>query len=207
MPAQSAGSTPRILVIDAHFYVEDLKSRNGTYVNGQQIHDRRRLEDNDRIKICDLLFTFHRTQPGTHPDGSSVGAEMVDDETDGTHSSTIMSKLDVTSSRDGLARTTPVNAEAKLRALLEINESLRSTISVEEVLPKILDSLFRVFLQADRGFVVLRDRENGPPGAEGRQTSPSRCRRDDSHQPHDHQPGNDDKRGDPLGRRRQRFAV
>ena len=48
----------QILCINSDFFVEDLKSRNGTFVNGQQIHDRRRLEDNDRIKICDLLFTF-----------------------------------------------------------------------------------------------------------------------------------------------------
>ncbi len=149
----------QILVIDSNFYVEDLKSRNGTFVNGEQIRDRHRLEDNDRIKICDLLFTFHRGR--AHQPGAvdSAVAEMVDD--GGPLSgSTVMSKLDLDKSREGQRYT--VNAEAKLKALLEINNSLASAISVDQVLPKLLDSLFKVFLQADRGFVVLQEREKGP---------------------------------------------
>lgn len=156
----------QILLIGPDFFVEDLKSRNGTFVNGQQIHERHRLEDNDRIKICDLLFTFHRGTPGkpsaesptdTHLKG--LAAELVDD-TGATTGSTIVSKLDISSSRDGLRLT--VNAEAKLKALLEINQNLGSAIAVDQVLPKILDSLFKIFLQADRGFVVLQLGENGP---------------------------------------------
>lgn len=152
----------QILTIGAEYFVEDLKSRNGTYVNGQQVHDRRRLEDNDRIKICDLLFTFRQSLPERGPGdgtGSGLAAEMVDDSA-GTTGSTVMSKLDLTSSREGLRVT--VNAEAKLKALLEINENLRSAIAVDDVLPKILDSLFKVFVQADRGFIVLQQGENGP---------------------------------------------
>ena len=71
-----------------------------------------------------------------------------------------MSKLDLSRSREGVRFT--VNAETKLKALLEINNNLGSAISVDQVLPKVLDSLFKVFLQADRGFIVLREREKGP---------------------------------------------
>jgi serine phosphatase RsbU (regulator of sigma subunit)/pSer/pThr/pTyr-binding forkhead associated (FHA) protein len=152
----------QIVAVGADYFVEDLKSRNGTYVNGQQVHDRRRLEDNDRIKICDLLFTFRQGLPNKGPGdstGSGLAAEMVDDSA-ATTGSTVMSKLDLTSSREGLRVT--VNAEAKLKALLEINENLRSAIAVDDVLPKILDSLFKVFVQADRGFIVLQQGENGP---------------------------------------------
>ncbi|MBI2825146.1 MAG: SpoIIE family protein phosphatase [Planctomycetia bacterium] len=155
----------QILAIGPDFFVEDLKSRNGTFVNGQQIHERHRLEDNDRIKICDLLFTFHRGVPGkpsasaTDSQWRGLAAELVDD-TGATTGSTVVSKLDVSGSRDSLRLT--VNAEAKLKALLEINQNLGSAIAVDQVLPKILDSLFKIFLQADRGFVVLQLGENGP---------------------------------------------
>jgi sigma-B regulation protein RsbU (phosphoserine phosphatase) len=35
-------------------------------------------------------------------------------------------------------------------------------MSVEEILPKLLDSLFKIFVQADRGFVVMRPKPDGP---------------------------------------------
>ncbi|MES1213507.1 MAG: SpoIIE family protein phosphatase [Singulisphaera sp.] len=150
----------QILFIDSDYYVEDLKSRNGTFVNGQQIRDRQRLEDNDRIKICDLLFTFHRGKsPGQTGAVDPTVAELVDDP-GGTSGSTVMSKLELTKARE--SQRFSVNAEAKLKALIEINNNLSAAISVDQVLPKVLDSLFKVFLQADRGFIVLQERENGP---------------------------------------------
>jgi serine phosphatase RsbU (regulator of sigma subunit) len=53
-----------------------------------------------------------------------------------------------------------VRPEAKLRAVLEITRNLGSVLRVDEVLPKILDSLFKIFSQADRGFILLRDEAN-----------------------------------------------
>lgn len=41
----------RVLRADDGFYVEDLGSKNGTFVNGRRIHGRVRLQDGDRISI------------------------------------------------------------------------------------------------------------------------------------------------------------
>jgi len=54
------------------------------------------------------------------------------------------------------------NPEVKLRALMDITQNLAKSLALDEVLPKILDSLFKVFVQADRGFVVLRETPDGP---------------------------------------------
>ncbi|MBL9122917.1 MAG: SpoIIE family protein phosphatase [Planctomycetaceae bacterium] len=151
----------QIIVAGDEYYVEDLHSRNGTLVNGQAIQGRYRLQENDRLKICDLLFTFHRQTPGAPPDDGQADrgkALMVDDE--GTAPSTIMSKLDISSSEAGLRVS--VRPEVKLRALIELTQSLGKTLVLDDVLHKILDSLFKIFTQADRGFVVLRMTEGGP---------------------------------------------
>ena len=103
----------QILQIESDFYVEDLKSRNGTFVNGQQIRDRQRLEDNDRIKICDLLFTFHRGHAGPPGGVDPAVAEVVDDVA-GTSGSTVMTKLEMAKARE--SQRFSVNAEAKLKA-------------------------------------------------------------------------------------------
>lgn len=149
----------QIVCVGDQFYVEDLKSRNGTFVNGQLIEGRHPLRNNDRVKICDLLFTFHEIDPHTPPAGmpsvaGGGGAMLVDEEGDGT---TIMSTVDVSSARSSLQ--IGANLEVKLKALLEITRNLGSTISLEQVLGRVLDSLFKIFVQADRGFVVLWDSE------------------------------------------------
>lgn len=145
-----------------HYFVEDLNSRNGTLVNGELIRGRRQLAENDLLKICDLVFSFHARPgaPGGRRPQSANQATLVLDETADDSSATIMSRLDVSSSNSGLRMA--VRPEVKLRALLEISENLGQALSLERILPKILDSLFKIFLQADRGFIVLRDEEGGP---------------------------------------------
>ena len=151
----------QIIQVGQEYYVEDLKSRNGTYVNGELIHGRHALKDHDQVKICDLLFTFHHFVPPEQPQflTASERALIVDD-SEMTTSSTIMSKLDVSTSGSGLRVT--VNPELKLRALMEVTRNLASSLVLDDVLPKILDSLFKVFIQADRGFIVLRESSEGP---------------------------------------------
>jgi|GEM_PF-2266351 len=40
------------------YFIEDLKSKNGTWVNGEKLVDSRILRDGDRFKIGELEFTF-----------------------------------------------------------------------------------------------------------------------------------------------------
>jgi serine phosphatase RsbU (regulator of sigma subunit) len=147
------------------YFVEDLHSRNGTIVNGRAIEERYALQENDRLKICDLLFTFHLGRPGDVAQTrvkptETEPAVLLDDEEPDAGSSTIMSKLDLSISESGLRMT--VRPEAKLRALMEITHNLGRTLSVDAVLPKLLDSLFKIFIQADRGLIVLREAEGAP---------------------------------------------
>ena len=149
----------RIDAANGEFYVQDLGSRNGTLVNNSPIRDRRRLYNNDQIKICDLVLSFHDGD-NDRPSLSDEGPIQLFEEPISSNTSTIMSTLEVKSSRTGL-RVSAVNADTKLKALLEISRNLGSAISLDQVLPKILDSLFKIFLQADRGFVVLQGPEPG----------------------------------------------
>jgi len=146
------------------FFVEDLRSRNGTFVNNVQISGRKAIDENDHLKICDLEFVFHHGTPATQQtiaqdESTETGAMLVDDDRETPGSSTIMSKLDVSTGREGLRLT--VNAEAKLKAILEISQNLGRAVGLAEVLPKVLDSLFKIFIQADRGFIVLKDPKSG----------------------------------------------
>ncbi|REJ65084.1 MAG: FHA domain-containing protein [Planctomycetota bacterium] len=145
------------------FFVEDLGSRNGTLVNEQVISGRRQLLDGDELKICDVAFRFAGGDPQAGQEATWTGlasdessrAVMVDDQS----GSRIMSKLEMTS--DGSYLQLEANPQAKLQAVLDISRDLSRTLSLDEVLPKMLDSLFKIFIQADRGFIVLKNEENG----------------------------------------------
>lgn len=54
----------RIYSRGAQYYVEDLNSTNGTYLNGAQLHGEAELSDLDQIKIGDTEFRFELQLPG-----------------------------------------------------------------------------------------------------------------------------------------------
>jgi serine phosphatase RsbU (regulator of sigma subunit)/pSer/pThr/pTyr-binding forkhead associated (FHA) protein len=137
--------------INGIHYVEDLRSRNGTYVNDKLIPSRVRLNDLDQVRICDIVLQFHRDD-----NGSRNTAVFLDD-TDNQAESSIMSKVDLSSS----TRLSELSASTadKLDAIVELNKTLAKSLSLDEVLPQVLESLFTVFVQADRGFIVLRGKD------------------------------------------------
>jgi serine phosphatase RsbU (regulator of sigma subunit)/pSer/pThr/pTyr-binding forkhead associated (FHA) protein len=148
----------QIIKVENQYYLEDLKSRNGTFLNDECIEGRQKLSENDEVRICDLVFKF-LSDPANDSGSSTVTQVTIIDDERPTSGSTIMSRLDISSGRDGLRLT--VNPEAKLKAVLQISQKLGGAVALEDVLPKVLDSLFTIFIQADRGFIVLKDQQTG----------------------------------------------
>ncbi len=148
----------RIVRIDDNCFIEDLGSRNGTFLNDQRLEGRHKLAEDDQIRICDILLAFYENppKPPDQPaDAEQTTGTIVIDEDDASIGSTITSKVSVSGGPTALRLS--INAEAKLKALVEISRNLGRAVSLNEVLPKLLDSLFIIFLQADRGFIVLKD--------------------------------------------------
>ncbi len=128
----------QIVRVDGQYYIEDRQSRNGTFVNNQAITNRTALKNNDKIRICDFLAVFHEINP--------------DDEPDEPTNTTVEAVLNQSSHM--LLETQPAE---RLRGLLEISANLNKTLQLEELFPKIGDSLFQLFRQADRCFLILAE--------------------------------------------------
>src|SRR5258708_420746 len=45
------------------FYIEDLGSLNGTYVNGHRVSERTKLNDQDRVQLYETVMTFFEASP------------------------------------------------------------------------------------------------------------------------------------------------
>src|SRR5207244_3551642 len=146
------------------YKIEDLGSRNGTFVNEEpeKVTGRRLLRPGDVVRVCEVSFTFQTDAPqpaaalaprpptapiGKMLDGAGLGAFLADDDGKGS-GSTIMSKLEVSSSSRGM--TVSASPEVKLAAMIEIMQNLGRALALDEVLPQVLKSLFKIFLTADR---------------------------------------------------------
>ncbi len=174
-------------IVEAHgdYFLEDLRSRNGTHINEELVEGRRLLGENDVIRVCDFSFRFLRNAPSDSKllkPGQSVGDKgmavgpksLLDNEgrqtllpeqveesgkanLDESDRSSIISTLDVGSSSSDLRLN--VKPETKLKAILEISKALTRALDLDQVLDKTLEGLFRIYQQADEGFIMLRDQE------------------------------------------------
>ncbi len=152
----------RITSRNGKFLLEDLKSRNGTHLNRRMIQQPTRLLDGDRIRICDHVFVFHldeassalRQLPTVDSESSGLQSSFLLDEHPGQGLSSIMTQIEL-SSHSRSNQPMVASAEAKFTALMNITKALGTAIELEKVLPRVLDSLFELFRQADRGFIVL----------------------------------------------------
>jgi serine phosphatase RsbU (regulator of sigma subunit)/pSer/pThr/pTyr-binding forkhead associated (FHA) protein len=132
----------RIRVDGPDVLVEDLNSRNGTFLNGRRVREPARLHDGDRIGLASgTVLVFHA--PAAPP------REDVPPEDDVTTRTTVL--------RSSQLDDVHVRPEAKLRAVVEIARSLAGTLELDDLSQRVLGTLFRIFPEADRGFVLLRD--------------------------------------------------
>ena len=146
------------------FELSDSGSRNGTFLNGQMVSAPTALKDGDRIRISEVEFTFVAEQNQAFSgsemtfEGANFGIMMVDDREPPSQPFTTSSPMvEIRNSVDGFAMS--ATPEAKLQALQQIISSVGDALGVDDVLPKILTSLFRLFPAADRGFIVMKDED------------------------------------------------
>lgn len=146
-----------ITMVGTMAFIEDLRSRNGTTVNGKPFEGKRLLEDGDEVQICDQRLRFSSNMPLSadrvlSDSALGLGAEIVES---GIGDSVIVSQVEV--SRPSSADDVGALAEVKLRAMRGLNRAIGASLSLGEVLPRLLDGLFEIFPNAERGFVLLTD--------------------------------------------------
>ncbi|MDR1269534.1 MAG: SpoIIE family protein phosphatase [Planctomycetaceae bacterium] len=141
------------------YYIEDLQSRNGTFLNDQQVTGKARLREGDLLRFCnvELIFSSDDTNFGDHSssvqilsDKSRAYLSDADEELDNAY--TVKSQIKLTDKRPVL---TSANAAVKLQAMIDIGRNLGA--AVDQVLPQLVQNLLKIFLQADCAYILLND--------------------------------------------------
>jgi serine phosphatase RsbU (regulator of sigma subunit) len=119
-----------------NYSVEDLGSRNGTYLNGKRLERRTPLAPQARLGVGE--FTLEFIPPTTI---SLQEADLV-----------IREQVEADPANPDLYALHPAE---KLRVVLEIAQELGSNLEVQPLLDHLLGNLLRLFPKADRGLVLL----------------------------------------------------
>ncbi|MFO0957651.1 MAG: SpoIIE family protein phosphatase [Isosphaeraceae bacterium] len=133
----------RIVRKGGFFTIEDLGSRNFTYINGVKLRPNQPvpLRDGNVIRICEAEFIYRdRTIKVVNNEGPEGR-------------STVLGERELTPSG---RRTPGPSADEALRSLVDFSRSIGGSLDVGETLTRALDSLFAVFEQAECGFILLR---------------------------------------------------
>lgn len=134
----------KIIWKNNRFFLEDLKSRNLTILNEIKVEADKPmpLGQGDKVKICDFLCEY--------VDETIPVFQKSEEEESGTVVSSVQAGA-------GSVNVLAAQPAERLRLLLEVTNSLSRAVEVVALLPKILEGLFQVFRQADRGFFIVQD--------------------------------------------------
>ena len=129
----------RILRHGGEYFVEDMCSSNGTFVNGRRIGRPTPLTENDALQIGPYIMHL-RADPLATPSSPPLPDQI------------IRAQIGAAPSNHTLFNQNPAH---KLQVVLEIAQHLGRTLEMEPLLGRLLEHLLRLFPQADRGMVLL----------------------------------------------------
>lgn len=138
---------------DGRWYLRDLNSANGTFVNGIRVNDRRPLRPGDQIRTGATLLVFGEEGGPRARLGPSPIRVMKKGEID------VNVERTAASNDESMIMAVPepsVAAEVQLRVIYQLTSLIGSVMERQELLEKVMDLIFEHF-QADRGFILLID--------------------------------------------------
>lgn len=157
---------------DSYFVLVDLGSANGTSVNGRNLYRYvpQPLYDGDVITICSTRLLFHAE--GEDPSSfkkTSAGGDLSMRLTADRHPAPISATMDASRSslleisdkEKGGGSRALLEAVKRLQAMVKVSNDLGAMTKPETLLEKIMESIFDIFPNANRAFILLADKATG----------------------------------------------
>jgi len=152
----------RILKQAGKYFIQDIESANGTYVNGMRLGISKpfQLKHGDHIRTGHTVLVFSEDQAIELPPDETEYGDLIDLDVQGNLvDSSIMAALP-SDPEILLAPSEPTQANKHLRVLYELVLAIGSIFNIEQLLHQVMELIFRE-LTVDRGFILLKDEKNG----------------------------------------------
>ena len=134
---------------DGDWYIRDLDSANGTFINGVRVAQRHKLEPGDQIRSGNSLFLFGKEAKIWNRRVQMVKGSEMDTQVDAA----------VASNEDSMIMAVPEPNQAavlQLKVIYELTQLIGSIVDRQTLLDRVMDLIFEYF-QADRGFILIQD--------------------------------------------------
>ena len=142
------------------YWLQDNNSRNGTFVNDQQIKGTTKLKSQDVIRLGDTQLRFVTDEPAPR---AGLGRDTVMFQAPEQGFSAIRSRVSTTIDHSFRSSTEIQDGEAlredyeALRAVFELHDAIGSdTLDVDTMLERILRTIFSI-IKPSRGVILLLD--------------------------------------------------
>lgn len=143
--------------------IEDLKSANGTYLNGKRLERPTRLKHGDQIRMGGTLMIWDSSDElGLEPrEAAAVVGDLVDlDAGPGRLDASIIGS--VGAADDSMILATPAAAEAvrSWRVMSALLDAVGAVMTPHQLVERTMDLVFQE-VPADRGFILMKDSRSG----------------------------------------------
>ena len=150
------------------WYLRDIESANGTFLNGELLDERTKLKPGDQIRCGASLFVFGVTADKAYE--PSPIRVVGPDQMEATVESAMQRKNSIdqlaafqSGSSDGShSQTAKAEPAQHLRVIYEITSIIGQTVDRKELLSRVMDIIFEE-VGPDRGFILLQSGPNERP--------------------------------------------
>jgi len=132
------------------YFITDLDSKNGTFIDGVRIAPGREYEVKEGMPVA-IGKTFF-----------SLGKAYPDDVLEALDSVDLFKELD--ESDRGGPKDRPSTARNNMELIYKVSNVLMQSLTTEEILEKILHHILELLRRIDRGVIILLNRETGQIG-------------------------------------------
>ena len=138
----------------ATYFIEDLHSRNGTFVSGERLPpgNWHALRDGEELALASAQLVFHSLMLPERGSAPTVITRSVD----ATRFAPVVDTRNA-------ARSELENTVHRLHAMAQVSIALGAVTDQATLIDKIMNLIFDLFPLAERAFIMLRGTERDPP--------------------------------------------
>jgi len=138
----------------ATYFIEDLHSRNGTFVSGERLPpgNWHALRDGEELALASAQLVFHSLMLPERGSAPTVITRSVD----ATHFAPVVDTRNA-------GRSELENTVHRLHAMAQVSIALGAVTDQATLIDKIMNLIFDLFPLAERAFIMLRGTERDPP--------------------------------------------